>query len=244
VSDGTLYAAHVELYDRAFSWDITEEVDWLLGRLGVGCRRVLEPGCGTGRYLEALKRRGIEALGFDRSPAMVEWACRRGEAVIAEMADFHFDRRFDGAICPIGTLALLTPEDAERHLVCMGRHLARGSRYLVQVAIRDPLRPESALHTSTWERNGVRVTWATEDVDLERGVERQRSRIEILTGPGAGELVEDVHVVTAWTPASWERLIDRSPFELAKTFDGGRERRPEVPPGSPGRLLWHELARS
>jgi SAM-dependent methyltransferase len=81
-----LYSAHVELYDRAFGWDVSDEVDWLVARLGPECRSVLEPGCGTGRYLEAFELRGIDAFGFDRQPEMVEAASRRGTAVHADWA--------------------------------------------------------------------------------------------------------------------------------------------------------------
>jgi SAM-dependent methyltransferase len=239
-----LYSAHVDLYDRAFNWDVTEEVDWLLARLGAACRSVLEPGCGTGRYLEALERRGIEAVGFDRSPEMVEAASRRGSAVLANMAAFDLGRTFDGAICAIGTLAHLTADDAGRHLACMGRHLVSGGRYLVQLAVRDPTNPEAAIRASSWERAGVRVTWSTEAVDLERGIERQRSTLEVIHGQRAGEVVEELHAVTAWTPASWARLVDRSPFEVTAAYDGELDGRPAVELGSAGRLLWHELTRS
>jgi hypothetical protein len=87
-----LYERHAALYDLAFRWDIEAEVDWLLERLGPGCRSILEPGCGSGRVLEPLARRGLEAVGIDRSPAMVELArARRGaaaEVVLADMTDF------------------------------------------------------------------------------------------------------------------------------------------------------------
>lgn len=239
-----LYTQHVDLYDRAFGWDIADEVDWLLARLGPDCHSVLEPGCGTGRYLEVLEGRGVDAVGLDSAPEMVEVANRRGTAVLADMAAFDLGRRFDGAVCPIGTLALLAPADAVRHLACMGRHLAAGGRYLVQLAIRDPDDSAVAIRSSTWERAGVRVTWSTEEVDLERMVERQRSRIEVVEGEHAGEIVEEVHLVTTWTPAAWAGLVDGSPFELSATYDGERAGRPPVDPGRPGRLLWHELRRS
>ena len=239
----SLYAEHVHLYDRAFGWDISEEVDWLLARLGPDCSTVLEPACGAGRYLAAFGERGVEAVGFDREPAMVSAASRRGDAVVADLASFALGRTFDGAICPVGTLALLPSNDAARHLDCMGRHLVSGARYLIQLAMRDPDDPEAALHSSSWERAGVRVVWATEEVDLDHAIERQRSRLEVLDGPGAGRIVE-THVVTAWTPISWAELVGASPFDLAATYDGERQGRPRVGPGSVGRLLWHELERS
>ena len=46
-------------------------------RMGRDCRTVLEPGCGAGRVLEALARRGLAVTGIDTSPAMVEIARHR-----------------------------------------------------------------------------------------------------------------------------------------------------------------------
>jgi SAM-dependent methyltransferase len=239
-----LYSEHANLYDRAFGWDVSEEVDWLLLHLGSDCRSVLEPGCGTGRYLEALGRRGVEAVGIDSASEMVQMAQERGTAVLADMTSFDLGRTFDAALCPIGTLALLAPEDAGRHLECMGRHLRAGGRYLVQVAIRDPDDAASAIRSSTWERAGLRVMWSTEHVDPVQGVERQRSKIEVLDGTRPREAVEEVHMVTCWTPPSWRRLVEDSPFESAAVYDAEQDGRPRVDPGSVGRLLWHELTRS
>jgi hypothetical protein len=46
-----LYTDDAELYDIAFDWDIDDEVSWILERLET--KSVLEPGCGSGRMLEA-----------------------------------------------------------------------------------------------------------------------------------------------------------------------------------------------
>src|SRR2546423_477899 len=103
-----LYDDHVDLYDLVFDWDISAEIAWLLGRLGPDCESVLEPGCGSGRVLEALARAGVEAVGIDGSAAMVESARRRleglrAEARLGDMRAFDLDRAFDGAVCPINT---------------------------------------------------------------------------------------------------------------------------------------------
>jgi SAM-dependent methyltransferase len=232
-----LYSERADLYDRAFSWPIEDEVDWLVERLGDHCRSVLEPGCGPGRYLEAFERRGVAAMGIDSSSEMVDLARRRGTAVLADMAAFDLGRSFDGAICPVSTLALLSRAQAARHLACVAAHLRPGGRYLVQLAIRDPDDLAAAIHTSTWEAGGVRAEWSTEEVDLEHGVERQRSRIEMR----GEDVFEEVHVVTAWTPNTWAAAVEASPFESTATYDGGQEGRPRVDRRSAGRLLWHEL---
>ena len=229
-----LYERHAALYDAAFSWDIEDEVDWLVERLGPDCRSVLEPGCGPGRVLEPLARRGLEAVGIDRSPAMVELARARGvEVVLADMTDFELGRTFDGALCPINTLAHLTPAELARHLERMGRHLPPAGRYLVQLQLGVDM------HSSEWEANGVHVTWATEHVDLAAGRQRQRSRIETR----AGEVVEEVHDMTLWTAAAWATAVAASPFVETALYDGAQDGYPVVPPGAEGPMLWHELTR-
>jgi len=229
-----LYERHAELYDAAFAWDIENEVDWLLERLGPDCRSVLEPGCGSGRVLEPLARRGLHVVGIDRSAAMVELARARGlEAVVADMSDFDLGRTFDGAVCPINTLAHLSPKELGRHLERMGRHLRPGARYLVQLQLG--VEP----HSSEWETNGLRVVWATEGVDRAAGRQQHRSRIEL----ASGEVVEELHELTLWTPETWAAAVAASPFTQTAAFDGAEEGYPAVRPGSEGRMLWNELTR-
>jgi hypothetical protein len=43
-----LYTDDADLYDIAFDWDVSAEVEWLVDRLGPGCRSIFEPGCGSG----------------------------------------------------------------------------------------------------------------------------------------------------------------------------------------------------
>lgn len=186
--------------------------------------------------LELLARRGLQAVGIDRSAAMMELARARGlEAVVADMTDFDLGRTFDGAVCPINTLAHLTPGKTARHLERMGRHLRPGGRYLVQLQLK--LGGEA--HSSQWETDGVRVTWTAEHVDPARGRQRHRSRIET---PG-GEVVEEVHELTLWTPAAWAAEVAASPFVETALYNGAQDGYPAVEPGSDGPMLWHELTR-
>ena|SRR5438105_8119316 len=145
----TLYTAEAHLYDIAFSWDTSGDIEWFLERLGGDCAPVLEPACGSGRFLVGFGRRGIEAVGIDSSRAMVRLAQQRlcsanlpGAAVVADMTDFDLGRVLGGAICPIDSLAYLDDQmELVRHLRCMARHLRPESRYLVQLELRDPTDP-------------------------------------------------------------------------------------------------------
>ena len=246
-----LYDEHAALYALAFDWDVEEETTWLIERLGPGCQSVLEPGCGPGRHLAALGRRVLDVVGLDASPAMVELARRRARAagvnadvVLGDMRDFDLGRPFDGAVCPINTLAHLRPAELERHLDCMRAHLVAGARYLVQLDLREgPSDTAPGEWQVTGEDMSIRITWTVEDVDIAARREVHRSRIEILTGERSGEVVEELHAMTVWTPPSWLAATAAGGFAVAATYDGDRSGRPVVPTGYPGLLLWHELVR-
>ena len=241
-----LYEDDAELYDIAFDWDISDEVDWLVERLEA--TTVLEPGCGSGRMLEALADRGCQVVGIDTSPQMIELSRRRlgtrGEVFEADMTHFDLGRTFDGAVCPINTLLHLSPAQLGRHLHRMSEHLERRARYLVQVGLVET--DQEPFAGSHWEESRgettLKIDWVDEELDVVRGISRQRSRIEVLSGPRAGEVVEEVHDMTAWTPATWAEAIDASPFELVATYDGGTKGVwPRVDATATGGLLWHEL---
>ena len=250
----TLYTVEARLYDIAFSWDVSDEIAWLVERLGGDCAPVLEPACGSGRFLVGFGRRGIEAVGIDSSPAMVRLAHEHlrsedvpGTAVVADMTDFELDRTFGGAICPIDSLALLQDrKQLIRHLRCMARHLRPESRYLVQLELRDPTDPWRGVIPSVWEceQEGVRVrtNWRVQEIDLEAGVELQRATIECLSGPDRGRVFDEVQQMAAWTPERWTDAISETPFRYVAVYDGDQDHWPERQLGTSGRLLWHELA--
>ncbi len=246
----SLYGEHADLYDIAFDWDVTDEAAWLEELLGAGGGEVLEPGCGSGRMLVALARRGLRVTGIDNSPPMLALARARlaaagldAEVVEADMSDFDLGRVFDGAVCPINTLKHLSRTDAIAHLRAMRRALRPGTRYLVQLGIE----AGDAVPTSHWEaeRDGVHlvVTWTPEAQDEARGVELHRSRIAIVAGPHAGEVVEEVHEMTVWSHDGWREAVEDAGFEWAAVYAGVEAGRPRVGFDATGGLLWQELVR-
>lgn len=245
-----LYTDEVELYDIAFTWDLEDEVSWLLERFGPSCLTVLEPGSGTGRMLEALALRGLAPCGIDSSPAMVAFSRARladagvhAGVMLADMTNFELDARFDAAVCPINTLSHLTEEELASHLARVADHVEPGARYLVQVGVfDDDQRPPPNEWEAERDGTALRIEWALVDRDLDARRERHRSRIEVLSGPREGEVIEEAHEMTAWTSSAWRAAIAASPFTQLAAYDGGDRSRPEVELEHGGGLMWHELA--
>jgi hypothetical protein len=76
---------------------------------------------------------------------------------------------------------------------------------------------------------------------LEAGVELQRGRLEYLSRPDAGRVVDEVHRMAAWTPECFAGAMAETPFAYRAVGDGDQEGRPARPVGTVGRLLWREL---
>ena len=253
------YASQAELYDLAFSWDVEEEVAWLVDRFGPGTTSVLEPFCGNGRLFPGFGRRGIETAGVDLSREMLAKAAARmasaglARALLAEAdtRDFDLGRTFDAAFCPVNSFGYLhTEDDLVRHLACVARHLRPGSRYLVQLGLRDVenFRPLVVDTTSQWDEdtpNGrLRTTWKSGAFDRASLIEKQISHFDWLTGPNAGQSAEFEHSIRVWSWSAWSRAIARSPLREVAAWDGDVAGRPALPvgPAIEGRLLaWHEL---
>jgi malonyl-CoA O-methyltransferase len=87
-----------EAYRRwAPTWDdcpspiVSLEAAWMAPRLGeLGGKRVLDAGCGTGRWLTELLQSGAVVVGIDLSAAMLGRACRKpgvaGRVAVADLA--------------------------------------------------------------------------------------------------------------------------------------------------------------
>lgn len=113
---------------------------------------VLEPMCGSGRFLLPLLRAGVQIEGFDASPAMLA-ACHLHAAKqnlkpvlycqFIEQVDLP--RRYRMAFIPSGSIGLLASDHAlHLALVQLRRHLEPGAVLLLEII---PLSEENASDT-------------------------------------------------------------------------------------------------
>ena len=106
---------------------------------------VLEIGCGTGRIMIPIAESGVNIVGLDSAPAMLEVAREkiaglpeetRCRIQIAEddMRSFDLDRQFDLAIIPYRAfLHMMTVEDQRKALTRIRDHLNDGGRLVFNV---------------------------------------------------------------------------------------------------------------
>lgn len=89
---------------------------------------VLDAGCGTGRVAIELTARGVDAVGVDLDPAMLDQARSKAPEITwiqGSVEDVDVGRRFD-AVVLAGNVMIFVRPGTERAVVAnLARHLAR-----------------------------------------------------------------------------------------------------------------------
>lgn len=254
-----IYDEEADLYDLVFSWDVTKEVDWLISRLGRDVSVILEPACGSGRFIPPFAERGVRVIGVDASRAMIQRAHARSrkyglsepQIVEADMAAFSIGQEVDGAFCAINSIRYLPSVDAmARHLECVANSLKSGGKYMVQMDLQDCPQSGPKLETPCcWESEAhgirVRTEWRVESYDASTGLETQVCTMDLLQGPGAGRRVESRHVQRRWSFEAWAAIVEASRFMWDGCFEGESAEYRTLPIDDRldgQQLLWHELS--
>ena len=147
--DESPYDRWADIYDTVYS-HVTDDISFYVEEARRAGGPVLELGCGTGRVAIPVARSGVEIVGLDSSPAMLDRARSKAKGlgledtltfVQADMRDFRPDgpdRKFALVIVPFrGLLSLLTVEDQMRTLERIKLHLAPGGRLVFNIFVPD-----------------------------------------------------------------------------------------------------------
>lgn len=113
----TDYAKHYDLYYS--TKDYSGEVAFLLElarRFGIQPRTVLDMGCGTGKHLLELAKRGLKGGGFDLSSEMLQAARTRltgldMEVAEADLRTFRNGKQYDLVVAMFAVIGYLTTND-------------------------------------------------------------------------------------------------------------------------------------
>lgn len=220
-------------YDLLFGSDWKAEYDFLTACFEKHAlrpvRRLFEPACGTGRLLAKFARAGYEVSGNDLNAKAVRYCnarlVRHGlapAAVVGDMADFHVRRKQDAAFNTINSFRHLGSEkEAESHLLCMARALAKGGIYMLGLHLT-PTQGQPCDCESWSARRGhlavVSEMWSIA-VDRRRRRERVGFTFDVFT-PTRQFRLEDEFVFRTYTSGQFRRLLGRvSELEMVETYD-------------------------
>jgi SAM-dependent methyltransferase len=214
------YDAIARLYD-AWSASVTEDIDFYVEEARAARGPVVELACGTGRISVPIAKAGVQLIGVDASPGMLEMARAYATAEgveldlrLGDMREPPVPERVELVLIPFRSLLHMTTEaDRLRALGGARNLLAPGGRLVFDVFAPAPDDIEET-HGRWLERElGIqeRADWDEDTRTLTLSVRR-------------GEEASSMKL--AWlSPAEWRLLLDRAGFEVESQW-GWFDRRP------------------
>ena len=235
-------------YDLAFFRDADRDIEFFTRCFKRYCnnnvKRILEPACGPGLFLEHVPKHGYEILGYDLNPAMVNFSKERlknlsisnhsGDAIIGNMVTAKFDQKFDAAFICINSIGYLR-KNAEiiSHFKNMHDSLNDGGIYIIEISFKcDNIQNEKKID-DTWhvKSDGVEleVTWAINWYDLEKRIRHVDFKMQV---DNKGEIinVEETHDLRLWIYDEFKHFAKSTGFEVAGIYNQNYE---EIPMQDP-----------
>ncbi len=220
------FDVHAPKYlDEPYTKNTEAEVDFLVEELDLPSGgRVLDVGCGVGRHLVGLARRGYALTGIDLSSGMLAEARRAAQAagvsvelIQADAAHFAVAEPFDAAIglCE-GALCLLgSQDDPIRRDAGVLRNIARALKpgAVFVTTVLSAFRFVRAFSEETIDRGDFDPTAMVMHNEVEtaspEGALKFRSRERVYVPTELAGMLEDagfaVQHVWGGTPGAWQR---------------------------------------
>lgn len=194
-------------------------------------RRMLEPGCGSGRLVAAMASRGYELAACDLSGPMLAYLRRRlnrrgltAELVQGDMTRLDFPRPFDAAFCTFNTFRhLIREQDAVAHLRSVAAHLRTGGLYLLGFHLIPLDADPECTERWTARHAGTKVHVTLRVIDFDRRKRRELLRVSVKAQKRSGkvERIRSEFPLRIYSPTQARRLLEKVDdlFELADVFD-------------------------
>lgn len=218
-----------ELHDAFWDAEDSPEFDWLNALLKQQPGLSLEVGCGSGRLLLPLLKKGHTIEGLEPSPAMLE-LCRQSATkqhlspVLHEgsMASLDTPKRYQSILIPAFTLQL--SEDPATDLTVLHKHLATdGILYLttfIPYAEIDGELPENEWypdHQLKLDDHRVATLESRHRIDLEAQILHREHHYQ-LTGPDEDREHHSKQSVRWFTAFQLHKLLTDHGFEPERGF--------------------------
>jgi SAM-dependent methyltransferase len=242
--------AYPQYFEAAFADETPAEADFLpraFARFAGGpVRRLLEPGCGGGRLVIEMARRGYDVTGLDNHPRMLAYLKRRiarfensagrvssagrgrsaergvARVVAGDMTDFRFSPRFDSAFCTFNTFRHLTTEQAALdHLNAMARAIRPDGIYVLGFHLLPPDASEECIERWRARSGPTEISYTLRVLESCRRKRLERLRVTLLARTKRREVRAATEFdLRLYNAAQVRSLLEKVPeFELAAVYN-------------------------
>jgi SAM-dependent methyltransferase len=226
---------HPQYFDMVFRDETAAEAKFFeqaFNRFADGkVKRLLEPGCGSGRLVAEMASRGYEMAGVDLSQPMLNYLARRlkrrglrAELRCEDMTCMDFAAPFDSAFCTFNTFRHLTEETAAlNHLRNVAAHLRPGGLYILGLhLIPMDADPEC---TERWKakHGGTTVNVTLKVMDFNRKTRTEMLRVSVKAEKRSGKIerIRSEFPLRIYTPTQAKRLLAKvaDVYDIAGIYD-------------------------
>ncbi|MFK7819580.1 MAG: class I SAM-dependent methyltransferase [Planctomycetaceae bacterium] len=220
-------------WDFAFSDETEFEADFIeaVGKKysDVPVRRMYEPGCGGGRLVIEMERRGYEVTACDSSQQSIEFLqsqCKtpavRSRMQVGDMTSFRTTEPVDLAYCMVNTFRhLRTEDDARQHLKAVASNLNPGGIYIIGLHLMPPDADEDDSEEWTVESDDLSVRVFLEVEDFSRDTRLENVRFELdVSDRGEEVKLQTTYTLRLYLAQQMRELLASVPeFELCDVYD-------------------------
>lgn len=211
-------AMEVEFFEEAFKRFATGKV-----------KRVLEPGCGSGRLVTEMAARGYQVSGIDLSTRSLRYLQKRldrrglkAKLYESDFTNIDLPDQFDAAFCTFNTFRHLTDEaSAVSHLKSVAKHLRPGGLYILGFHILPPDVSESCIErwTAKHSRTTVHVTLRVTEFMRRQRLEQIRVTVTAKRPNDTIKLLTEFPLRLYTAPQALKTLKSVPEFEIASIHD-------------------------
>jgi SAM-dependent methyltransferase len=211
-------AMEVEFFEEAFKRFATGKV-----------KRVLEPGCGSGRLVTEMAARGYQVSGIDLSTRSLRYLQKRldrrglkAKLYESDFTNIDLPDQFDAAFCTFNTFRHLTDEaSAVSHLKSVAKHLRPGGLYILGFHILPPDVSESCIErwTAKHSQTTVHVTLRVTEFMRRQRLEQIRVTVTAKRPNDTIKLLTEFPLRLYTAPQALKTLKSVPEFEIASIHD-------------------------
>lgn len=222
-----------QYYDLAFSDETLAEVNFIEGACkkysSKPVKRLLEPGCGSGRLVVELAKRGYQMVAFDNSAKSLDYLRKKlqrkelqADLFLGDMTNFELRRPVDAAFNTFNTFRHLTTETtALHHLQCMARAIKPGGLFILGLHLLPPDASLECLERWTATRGKTKVNCTLRVTDSSRRTRLEHLRVTMrVRTPSKDFSVRTEFPLRLYTAGQLRSLLAKVPeFELCDVYD-------------------------
>ena len=224
---------HPRYWDFAFSDETPFEADFIEAVARRYCRldvrRLYEPGCGGGRLVVEMAKRGYDVVACDLSEPAIRHAseqlARHGMTAdlhVEDMTGFRCAERCQLAFNTVNTFRhLLTEEAARAHLCAVADSLESGGVYVIGLHLIPPDADEEDSEEWTISDENLTVCVSLEVMDFNRETRLEQLRFELAVNDSGRKVdLESTYSMRLYMAEQMQELLATvAEFELCEVFD-------------------------